>query len=351
MIAYLAPLLAPSQSPKPAVTPSCLKASGICEYLYGLTGQKWLAESSYWILVKPLRILLIVAVALIARFVIHRAISRVIQHTEDRYPVPLPKPLRERMPEAIRAATFLPEVVVGSERRRQRARALGSVLRSIASTVIVAIAVMLILDELSVNLAPILASAGIVGLAVGFGAQNLVKDFLAGMFILMEDQFGVGDIVELGQLAGVLNGTVEAVGLRITTLRDERGAMWYIRNGEIIRVGNKSQGAALAIVDIPVKPIHSAEATAVLSTAAEEFKSDPEWTELLTGAVEVLGVEEVTSDTMTLRTTAKTTIEAQARVGRELRLRMMTALQDAGLTSDSTPSPEPGAAGTGTGDQ
>ena len=335
MIVHLIPLLAPSPAPKPIATPSCRQYSGVCDFVYRVTDQKWLAESSYWILVKPLRILLIVAVALIARFVVRRAITRVIQHTEERYQVPLPKPLRERVPDALRTASFLPEMVMGSERMRQRARALGSVLRSIASTVIAAITVMLILDELEVNLAPILASAGIVGLAVGFGAQNLVKDFLAGMFILMEDQFGVGDTVELGQLAGVLNGTVEAVGLRITTLRDERGATWYIRNGEIIRVGNKSQGTALAIVDIPVRPIYSAEAATVLSTAAAEFSTDPEWTQLLAGPVEVLGVEEVTADTTTLRTTAKTRIEAQARVGRELRLRLMTALQSAGLAAEA----------------
>ena len=107
---------------------------------------------------------------------------------------------------------------------------------------------MLVLGELGVELAPLIASAGIAGMALGFGAQNLVKDFIAGLFMLLEDQYGVGDIVDVGEASG----TVEAVGLRITTIRDARGVLWYIRNGEIVRVGNKSQGWALVVVDVPV---------------------------------------------------------------------------------------------------
>ena len=118
----------------------------------------------------------------------------------------------------------------------------------IAALAAAVIAVMLVLSELGIDLAPLLASAGIAGLAIGFGAQNLVKDFIAGMFMLLEDQYGVGDNVDLGQASG----TVEAVGLRITTIRDVQGIVWYIRNGEIARVGNKSQGWARALVDLPL---------------------------------------------------------------------------------------------------
>src|SRR5262249_4059174 len=152
-------------------------------------------------------------------------------------------PLPERMSEALTEST-----TVRTERRRQRAQALASVLRSFVSISVFVIAIMLILGELGVNLAPLLASAGIAGIALGFGAQNLVKDFIAGLFMLLEDQYGVGDIVDLGEASG----TVEAVGLRITTVRDVRGVLWYIRNGEIVRVGNRSQGWALIIVDVPV---------------------------------------------------------------------------------------------------
>ena len=121
-------------------------------------------------------------------------------------------------------------------------------LRSLCSAVVGSIADVMVLAEFGVDLGPILASAGIVGIAIGFGAQNLVKDFLSGMFMLLEDQYGVGDIVDVGQASG----TVEAVGLRITTLRDGNGTVWYVRNGEILRVGNKSQGFAVAVVDVPV---------------------------------------------------------------------------------------------------
>ncbi len=114
------------------------------------------------------------------------------------------------------------------------------------------------------ELAPLLASAGIAGVALGFGAQNLVKDFIAGLFMLLEDQYGVGDVIDVGDVSG----TVEAVGLRITTIRDARGVLWYIRNGEIIRVGNRSQGWAVVVVDVPVGFAGVEEATDVLETAA-----------------------------------------------------------------------------------
>ena len=151
-----------------------------------------------------------------------------------------------------------------SERRKQRAEALGSVLQSIASVTIFSIATMMVLSEFGVELAPLLAGAGIAGVALGFGAQNLVKDFIAGLFMLLEDQYGVGDVIDLGDVSG----TVEAVGLRITTIRDARGVLWYIRNGEIIRVGNRSQGWAVVVVDVPVGFAGVEEATEVLNAAA-----------------------------------------------------------------------------------
>src|SRR5690606_1282715 len=150
------------------------------------------------------------------------------------------------------------------ERRRQRAESLGSVLRSVTSATIFAVAVVLILGERGVDLAPLSASTGLAGIALGLGAPTLVNDFLSGPSMLLEDQYGVGDVVDLGEASG----TVEAVGLRITTVRDGRGVLWYIRNGEIVRVGNRSQGWALVIVDVPVGFAGVDEATAVLAEAA-----------------------------------------------------------------------------------
>jgi small conductance mechanosensitive channel len=166
------------------------------------------------------------------------------------------------------------------------------VLRSLTSITIFSVAFMLILGELGVNLAPLIASAGIAGIALGFGAQNLVKDFIAGLFMLLEDQYGVGDVVDVGEASG----TVEAVGLRITTIRDGRGVLWYIRNGEIIRVGNKSQGWAMVVVDVPVGFHGVDEAAAVLQTAATAMAEDQEFATDLLDAPEVLGVEQITVD-------------------------------------------------------
>ena len=225
----------PAPLPTPTPTLASCETNILCEFIYEQTGVDWLAESSYYLLVKPFRILFIIICALLLRYAVIRMIKRLTRgSTDDRKPGLL-RPLRERMPASLQEATGLQ-----SERRRQRAEALGSVLRSVASVSIFAIAVMLILGELGFNLAPLLASAGIAGVALGFGAQNLVKDLIAGLFMLLEDQYGVGDVVDLGEATGI----VEAVGLRITTIRDARGVLWYIRNGEIIRVGNKSQGWA-----------------------------------------------------------------------------------------------------------
>ena len=162
---------------------------------------------------------------------------------------------------AVEEGTFIPE------RRRQRAEAIGSVLRSFVTAAVFTMATLLVFGELGFNLGPLLASAGIVGVALGFGAQSLVKDLIAGLFMLLEDQYGVGDTVDLGEAVGV----VETVGLRITTVRDMRGVLWYIRNGEIVRVGNKSQGWSLVVIDIPIGFVSAEEAVAVLRRAAERW--------------------------------------------------------------------------------
>jgi small conductance mechanosensitive channel len=315
-----------------------VRSSQLCEFVYDRTHRVWLAESSDWLVAKPLQILLLIVIAMVARFLIHRTINRVIRHTieagtgnllgslRDR----LSPTLRDRISPALRAAAVLP-----SERRRQRTEALGSVLRSISSATVLTITLMMILAELGVDLGPILASAGIVGIAVGLGAQNLVRDFLAGMFILVEDQFGVGDAVDLGQMTAVVTGTVEAVGLRITTVRDDRGALWYIRNGEIIRVGNKSQGWSLVVVDVQVGFALVERATEVLTAAIAELAADPAWADDLTEPPELLGIEEIVPDATILRSTAKTSPEARFRLAREMRLRITRALAAAGLDTQA----------------
>ncbi|MFY1672805.1 mechanosensitive ion channel family protein [Plantactinospora sp. WMMB334] len=311
-----------AETPDPE--PSCLDDPG-CKLVWDVTGSVWFAEGSTYFLIKPATILLILLLAVLLRYLLHRTINRLVRSTsESRIPTVL-RPLRERIPSTVPDAQ-----AVVPERRRQRAEAIGSVLRSMTTLVVFAIAVLQILSELGFNLAPLLASAGIAGLALGFGAQTLVKDLLAGLFMLLEDQYGVGDMVDLGEATGV----VEAVGLRITTVRDARGVLWYIRNGEIIRVGNKSQGWAMVVVDMPIGFARTEEATAVLRTAAASVAVDPELAPELVDPPEVLGVEQVTVDGSVIRTVAKTTAEGQFAVARELRRRLAEALENSGITAD-----------------
>jgi small conductance mechanosensitive channel len=326
-ISALALLAQPAPTPT-AETPStgCLD-NDLCAFVYQKTGLGWLADTGFYLLVKPFRILLIIVCALILRHVLNRLIGRLTQGGAVGERAGLLRPLRERMPASLQEATGL-----RSERRRQRAEALGSVLKSIAAVSVFSVAVMLVLGELGVQLAPLIASAGIAGVALGFGAQNLVKDFIAGLFMLLEDQYGVGDVVDVGEA----NGTVEAVGLRITTIRDVRGVIWYIRNGEIIRVGNKSQGWALVVVDVPVGFAGVDEATAVLQSAALALAEDPLFAPDLLEPPEVLGVEQITLDGAVVRIIVKTVSEAQWRLGRELRRRLTEALESAGITAQIT---------------
>ena len=302
------------------VTVDC-DANPLCQQVFDWTGQAWLAEGSYLFLVKPFRILLILLVALLVRFLLHRTINRLVRSTAEGSVPTILKPLRERIPSTV--PSLFPE------RRRQRAEAIGSALRSFVTFTVFAIAILMILGELGVNLAPLLASAGIAGVALGFGAQSLVKDLLAGLFMLLEDQYGVGDTVDLGEATG----TVEAVGLRITTIRDVRGVLWYIRNGEIVRVGNKSQGWAMVLVDIPIGFAAVEEATAVLRAAAQSLAEDPDYAEDFIDPPEVLGVEQITVDGTVIRAIAKTPSDAQFRVGREIRRRLTEALETSGIAA------------------
>ena len=321
-----APIPKPSGTPSPLFTNPDVEASCnadlICSRLKAWDAPAWLAESSYVLLVKPLRIVVIVVLALLIRWLIHRAIRR-LTSTSSKMGVPgVLKPLRERIPTAaVESSAVMPE------RRKQRAEAIGSVLRSFVTAVIMTTAVLFVLSELGFNLGPLLASAGIVGVAIGFGAQTLVKDLITGLFMLIEDQYGVGDTVDLGEATGV----VEAVGLRITTVRDARGVLWYIRNGEIVRVGNKSQGWAMVVIDLPVGFVSVEQATSVLRQAALSVAEDAEFATRFLEPPDVLGVEQMTVDGAVIRTIAKTTADGQFPVQRELRRALTEALESSGI--------------------
>jgi small-conductance mechanosensitive channel len=303
--------------------PDCVNEQGTwCQQVFSLTNNGWLAASADWLVAKPLRILLILAVAFVARYLIRRLIDRLttLPGDDDGKLPALLRPLRERAPEV------LGPVVI--ERRRQRARTIGSVLKSVTTFAVYGLAFVLVLGELGINLGPIIASAGIVGVALGFGAQNLVRDFLSGIFMMLEDQYGVGDVVDVGEAIG----EVESVGLRITTLRDLSGTVWYVRNGEVLRVGNFSQGYAVAVVDVPVSYTTDVDrANALLGEVAAEVAESPSMSADILEPPEVLGVENVTAESIQLRLTVKVRPGKQWTVQRAMRARIMQALEDAGF--------------------
>lgn len=229
------------------------------------------------------------------------------------------------------AAAAQAERALIDERRKQRVRALGSVLRSAASVTIFSIAGVVILGDLGINLAPLLASAGVVGIAVGFGAQNLVRDYLSGVFMLVEDQYGVGDVITVGDATG----TVETVTLRITRLRAVNGIVWHVRNGAIETVGNESQGWARAVLDFPVP--YTADLTTIrslLGDVAEGMWNEPAWRTVMIEKPEVWGAQEVDMtppSTVAMRVVVKTAPLRQWEVEREMRARVKTALDAAGI--------------------
>ena len=316
--------------------PSCVEDSTtLCAKVYDWFGLDWLAANADTLIATPAKMLLIVLLAVAVRALMHRGIRRLTDRTATGAVPTILRPLRNRVPAN---ADALEQV---TERRTQRAEAIGSVLRSFASIVVLGIGVVLVLGELGINLAPIVASAGVVGVALGFGAQNLIKDFIAGIGIILEDHYGVGDVVDLGEASG----TVEAVGLRITRLRDVNGVVWYVRNGEILRVGNKSQGFAQVVIDMPVAHDTDLErARTAMQEVADEMYAEAEWGAVLLAEPESLGVEQITAEGVFLRLVVRATNADQWRVGRELRMRLKERFVAEGFR---TPLPLLTGAGTG----
>ena len=230
---------------------------------------------------------------------------------------------------ALRAPTALARTgEIPSLRRVQRAETVGALLASVASFGIWTLAALMALGTLGLDLGPLIAGAGIVGVAVGFGSQNLVRDFISGIFMLMEDQYGVGDVVD----AGPATGTVEGVGLRTTRLRDVKGTLWHIPNGEIRRVGNRSQGWARALVDVEVAYSTDLDATTrAIERVAHELYADDHWAPKLLEQPEVWGVEELGPDGISVRLVANTRPLEQCKVARELRARLKVAFDQAGI--------------------
>ena len=328
----------------PTLTGTCGADPGMaCRLAWDLTHNAGAAQFTETYLAGPahvtLRVIFVVVLALVIRAVLRRLINRVTERAAQTVLPPFRNPLRGGGSSAqTAAAVAATESVMIAERRHQRVRALGSVLRSAASVTIFGIAGVVVLGDLGLNLAPLLASAGVVGIALGFGAQNLVRDYLSGVFMLLEDQYGVGDSITVGDAAG----TVETMTLRITRLRDVNGVVWHIRNGTIDQVGNQSQGWARAVVDFPVPYLADlATIRATLDQVADAAWDDPALRQAMLERPEVWGAQAVSSIVVIMRVVARTAPLRQWEVERELRARIKTALDAAGIAPAPEP-PEPG---------
>jgi moderate conductance mechanosensitive channel len=341
---------------------SCGPRPGIaCRLVWDTSHDAAAAKLTAVYLAGPLNLVLrlawVVFLALVARALAHRLINRITQQAAD---APLASRLRpgpggraswrprfrrspapagplDGEPDTTTTIGVITSAAVheaATERRHQRAHALGSILGNAATVTIFGIAGAIALGDLGVNLAPVLASAGVVGVAVGFGAQGLVRDFLAGVFMLLEDQYGVGDVINIGDATG----TVEAVSLRTTRLRDVNGVVWHLRNGALEKVGNESQGWARAVVDLPIPLEWDIPGTRqLMESAAAGMWRDRRWRKLMLEKPEVWGANDIADGKVVMRVAAKTLPLRQWEVARELRERVMSVLDSAAPAPGTTP--------------
>ena len=313
----------PLDGPRELLLTSCTSDGlTICTLVRDWTGSRRAGEWTELLLGTPLKILGILLLGLLARFVAFRIIDRVSEGIAtgraglSRF---------DRLPSATALLTTGPLL---SARREQRARTMASVLKSVTTGVVAAVVLLTGMQVLGFPIGPLLTGAGIVGVALGFGSQTLVKDFLAGIFMIAEDQYGVGDVVDIAGLSGV----VEAVGLRVTRLRDVEGTVWYLRNGEVQRVGNRSQGWARAVLDVGIgydQDVTRAEH--LLLEIARNLHQDPAYADLVLEDPQVWGIESVATDGVVLRLVVKTQPLHQWAVARELRGRIKQRFDAEGL--------------------
>lgn len=303
----------------------CDPSHEICEWTLQVTDNQTVANAADVLIGRPLTIVGLLLLLVVARWILHRVVDRLVARAQDGV-------LPDRMSRfglrgsAAQAATA--RDIATQTRRVQRAKTMGDLLKSVITGLLIAVIGTMILSELGVNIAPIIASAGIIGIALGFGAQSLVKDFLSGIFMIFEDQYGVGDVVDVGEASG----TVEAVSLRVTRLRDLNGTVWYVPNGEILRVGNMSQNWSRAVVDVNVGYHEDlARVERVLKDVAHGLWEDEDYDGLIIEEPEVTGVELFTPDGITLRVLLKTAPMEQWGVARALRQRIKARFDHEGI--------------------
>jgi small conductance mechanosensitive channel len=283
-----------------------------------------------WLIGPSLKITGTLVGALLFRWVLHRAIDRVVGTA-------LTRAARHESQTPHRASRILAQATgLDQTRRTQRAGTMGAILKSTSTFVIFTLAILTVMATLGLPLGPLLASAGVGGVALGFGAQSLVKDFLSGIFMILEDQYGVGDVIDAGEAVG----TVEDVTLRVTRLRDASGIVWYVRNGEIIRIGNRSQGWSTALVDIPVGYDENLDTVLpLIREVVHELDASEEWTTRLLEEPVVAGVESMVGGVVTVRIIAKCAPNESFPVSREIRERVKAAFDQAGIRAPQVTPP------------
>jgi small conductance mechanosensitive channel len=320
-----------------ALTDVCGSDPGLlCWLIYKITGSEGLAEASAWI-GRPLNAAIIMAIAWLLKTMAHRSIARTVEriisgHEQDADEAVAAAEERaesEDRPNLQRRAIARALAVRdSSERSTQRTRTLGNVMSSVASIVIYTIGIGVALGEFDVNLGPFIASAGIVGVALGFGAQSLVKDFLSGIFMLVEDQYGVGDTIDFGEASGV----VEVVNLRTTRIRDVEGTLWHVPNGEIRRVANKSQEWARTVLDIQVAyGTNLAEAMQVIKQVADDVWQEAPENATILEEPEIWGVEAFGESSIDIRLAMKVEPAEQWATARLVRGRLKEAFDAASI--------------------
>ena len=273
-------------------------------------------------------IVVVLLFGLLVRLLIVKIVKRIVRQART-------PPNERRRSRLLRRGVNLATAWAG-EREAQRSAALGSLVISLTSVIVGVLCVLAILSVLGVDLTPVLASAGLVTVVIGFGAQNLVKDLISGVGMLLEDQFGIGDVIDMEKASG----TVEAIGLRVTRLRDPAGVIWYVRNGEVVRIGNKSKGWSEIVVDLSVEPGADLAATQELvAKVAGEVATDPAFAESIVTAPALVGIESVTGNAITLRVYGTARTGEDIAVERALRYHLKLAFDQAGIGLAPAPSP------------
>ena len=298
----------------------------ICEWVFEQTNSKVWAGISDWFLDRPLRVLLILALAWLSTRIGRRIVSRFATEVADRSTRQRSAELKDSP--VLRRVSRLAQHKQQTVRAEKRAVTLGAMLESLVSIVVWTTASFLILGEIGISLGPLIASAGIAGIAIGFGAQSIVRDFLAGIFVIIEDQYGVGDVIDVGEAIG----TVEEVGFRTTQVRDVSGILWTVPNGVIQRVGNYSQIWSKSVFDIEVSYDTDIDhATEVIKTVLDEAWHENEETATIIEEPEVQGVQAFGESAVVIRAVVKTDPAEQWAVARLINGRLKKALDDAGI--------------------